>query len=128
MIFAIDKNSAEFEGIKLFVEEYSFSRYAAVGETALTNGSVSFYNGGGKCVRITFSGISQTSCADILDGLLCGGDKITLSYAGMTFTDVILTGYSCGGKSGDSESVTVEFMGESEFSAESSGNEEVDET
>ena len=113
MTFAADKNSAVFGGVKLFVEEYGFSRSAAVGETMLISGSVYLWNGGAKAVRIKLSGTSETPCADVLDGLLRNGTKLTLTYAGMVFEDVFLTDYKCDGKSGSSEKVAVEFAGKS---------------
>ena len=112
MKFAADKNCAEFGGVKLFVDEYSFSRSAAVGETLLSGGTVSLYNGGGKAVKIKLVGTAEKSCADALDTLLCGGTRLSLSYSGMTFENVVLSGYSCSGKSGFSENVAVEFSGE----------------
>lgn len=112
MTFAADKNCAEFGGVKLFVEEYTFSRSAATGENILIDGTVSLYSGGGKAVKIKLVGTAENSCADKLDTLLCGGARLTLSYAGMTFEDVILSGYTCSGKSGASEKVTAEFSGE----------------
>ncbi|MBD5138812.1 MAG: hypothetical protein HDT24_05845 [Ruminococcus sp.] len=111
MTFAADKNSAVFGGVKLFVEEYGFSRSAAVGETVLSSGSVYLWNGGARAVRIRLSGTSETPCADILDRLLRNGTKLTLTYAGMVFADVFLTDYKCDGKSGCSEKVSVEFTG-----------------
>lgn len=123
MTFAADKNSAEFGDIKLFVEEYSFSRSAAVGETMLSSGSVYLWNGGAKAVRIRLSGTSETPCADVLDGLLRNGTKLTLTYAGMVFADVFLTDYKCDGKSGCSERVSVEFAGKSDV-AEKEDEEE----
>lgn len=117
MTFAADKNSAEFGGVKLFVEEYSFSRSAAVGETVLTNGSVYLWNGGAKAVRIKLSGTSESPCADVLDGLLQSGAVFALTYAGMAFDGVFLTDYTCGGKSGSSEKVSVEFIGKTTAAA-----------
>ncbi|MCM1022466.1 MAG: hypothetical protein NC395_00210 [Prevotella sp.] len=113
MTFAADKNSAEFGGVKLFVEEYSFSRSAAVGETVLTSGSVYLWNGGAKAVRIKLTGTSETPCADVLDGLLRNGTAFSLTYAGMVFDGVFLVSYDCAGKSGGSEKVGVEFIGRS---------------
>lgn len=114
MTFAADKNSAVFGSVKLFVEEYAFSRSAAVGETVLSSGSVYLWNGGAKAVRIRLSGASETPCADILDGLLRNGTKLTLTYAEMVFEDVFLTDYKCDGKSGCSEKVSVEFIGKAD--------------
>ena len=111
MTFAADKNSAEFGSVKLFVEEYSFSRSAAVGEAMLSSGSVYLWNGGAKAVRIRLSGTSETPCAYVLDGLLRNGTKLSLAYAGMVFANVFLTDYKCDGKSGSSEKVAVEFAG-----------------
>lgn len=111
MTFAADKNSAEFGGVKLFVEEYSVSRSAAVGETVLNSGVVYFYNGGAKAVRVRLSGTSKQPCIDVLDGLLRNGTKLTLTYAEMVFTSVFITDYKCDGKSGSSEKVIVEFAG-----------------
>lgn len=114
MTFAADKNSAAFGGVKLFVEDYSIARSAAVGETVLANGSVFLWNGGAKAVRIRLSGTSETACADVLDGLLRNGTKLTLVYAGMVFENVFLTGYKCCGKSGCSEKAEAEFTGGAE--------------
>lgn len=121
MTFAADKNSAVFGGVKLFVEEYSFSRAAAVGETVLLSGSVCLWNGGAKAVRIKLSGTSETPCADVLDGLLRNGTRLTLVYAGMIFTDVFLTDYRCDGKSGCSEKVSVEFIGKADVTEKEDG-------
>lgn len=111
MTFAVDKNSAEFGGVKLFVEEYSVSRSAAVGETVLSSGTVCLFNGGAKAVRIKLSGTSEQPCASILDGLLRNGTKLTLTYEGMVFENVFLTDYKCDGKSGSTEKAAVEFAG-----------------
>lgn len=111
MTFAADNNSAEFGSVKLFVEEYSVSRSAAVGETVLNSGAVYLFNGGAKAVRIKLSGTSEQPCADVLDTLLRNGTKLTLTYAEMIFADVFLTDYRCDGKSGCSEKVIVEFAG-----------------
>ena len=59
MTFAADKNSAVFGGVKIFVEEYSIARSAALGETVLTSGAVYLWNGGAKAVRIRLSGTSE---------------------------------------------------------------------
>ncbi|MDE6764433.1 MAG: hypothetical protein K2J73_12250 [Oscillospiraceae bacterium] len=123
MTFAADKNSAEFGGMKLFVEEYSVSRSAAVGETGLNSGAVCLFNGGAKAVRIKLSGTSEQSCMDILDKLLRNGTKLTLVYAGMVFEDVFLTDYRCDGKSGSSEKVTVEFAGSTNVAEKEGGTE-----
>ncbi len=118
MTFAADKNSAVFGGIKLFVEEYSIARSAALGETVLTNGAVYLWNGGAKAVRIKLSGTSENPCADVLDGLLRNGTKLTLVYAGMVFENVFLTDYKCCGKSGFSEKIETEFAGGAEVAEE----------
>ncbi len=118
MTFAADKNSAVFGGIKLFVEEYSIARSAALGETVLTNGAVYLWNGGAKAVRIKLSGTSENPCADVLDGLLRNGTKLTLAYAGMVFENVFLTDYKCCGKSGFSEKIETEFAGGAEVAEE----------
>lgn len=116
MTFAADKRCAEFgteQGrVKLFVEEYSFSRTAAAGETVLLDGTSALYNGGAKSVRVKLSGAAEKPCADVLDGMLRSGAAVTLKYAGMVFADVILTAYKCEGKSGSSEKAEVEFAGE----------------
>lgn len=111
MKFAADKYAAEFGGVKIFVEEYSFERAAETGETVLTDGRTFIRFGGGGTVKIKLAGTAASPCADKLDPLLKSGGKITLQYAGMTFADVILVKYSCAGKSGTSEKVTAEFMG-----------------
>lgn len=121
MTFAADKNSAEFGGVKLFIEEYSFSRSAAVGETVLNSGAVYLYNGGARAVRIKLSGTSEQPCADILDSLLRNDTKLTLTYAGMVFTDVFLTDYKCDGKSGCSEKAAVEFIGSADVAEKEGG-------
>ena len=123
MTFAADKNSAEFGDVKLFVEEYVFSRSAAVGETMLSSGSVYLWNSGAKAVRIKLSGTSEQPCADLLDTLLRNDTKLTLAYAGMVFTGLFLTDYKCDGKSGYSEKVTVEFAGSADV-AEKEGEAE----
>lgn len=112
MAFASDRYCAEFGGVKLFAEEYSVSRSAAVGETPLLNGDVSLYNGGGKSVRIKLTGTSAAPCADLLENMLCSGERFTLTYGGMVFADVMLVSYVCKGQSGSSERVSAEFAGE----------------
>lgn len=109
MEFAADKYCAEFGGVKIFVEEYSFARNAAVGETVLSNGGVALHNGGVKAVRISFSGKSESSCAHQLDTMLTNGNALALEYGGMIFTDAVLVFYNCKGRSGKSETVEVEF-------------------
>lgn len=118
MTFAADKNSAVFGRVRLFVEEYSIARSAAVGETVLTSGAVYLWNGGAKAVRIRLAGTSEAPCADVLDGLLRNGTKLTLTYAGMVFEDVFLTDYKCCGKSGLSEKIEAEFTGSAEVAEE----------
>lgn len=118
MTFAADKNSAVFGGVKLFVEEYSIARSAVLGETVLTNGAVYLWNGGAKAVRIKLSGTSENPCADVLDGILRNGTKLTLVYAGMVFENVFLTDYKCCGKSGFSEKIEAEFAGGAEVAEE----------
>lgn len=110
MEFAADRYCAEFGGIKLFVEEYAFSRNTVVGETALLNGEVAFRNSGEKAARVTLSGKSEQSCAHLLDRLVSSGEAVELEYGGMNFADAILVSYTCKGKSGNSESVTVDFI------------------
>ena len=109
MEFAADKYCAEFGGVKIFVEEYSFARNAAVGETVLSNGGVALHNGGGKAVRIAFSGTSENPCAHLLDTMLTNGNALALEYGGMIFTDAVLVSYICKGRSGKSETVEAEF-------------------
>lgn len=109
MEFAADKYCAEFGGVKIFVEEYSFARNAAVGETVLSNGDVALHNGGGKAARISFSGTSENPCAHLLDAMLTSGSTAVLEYGGMTFAEVVLISYTCKGRSGKSETVAVEF-------------------
>lgn len=130
MTFAADKYCAEFGteasgAVKLFAEDYSISRTAETGETSLLNGEVSLYNGGAKAVRIKLNGASEAPCADVLDRLMTNRTKITVTYAGMVFEDVVLIGYKCEGKSGCSEKVCVEFAGEADV-AESGGTETED--
>lgn len=109
MEFAADKYCAELGGVKIFVEEYSFTRKAAAGETVLINGSVAFRNGGGKSARITLSGKSESPCAHLLDAMLMSGVAVDFEYGGMTFEGAALVSYSCKGKSGGSELVSVEL-------------------
>ncbi len=110
MEFAADKYCAEIGTVKLFVEEYAFSRSVAIGETALLNGEVAFRNGGKKAVRITLSGKSEQPCAHFLDKLVSSGEAIPVEYGGMFFENAVLVSYSCKGKSGSSEGVTVELI------------------
>lgn len=110
MEFAADKYCAEFGLIKLFVEEYTFSRSAATGETVLLNGDVIFRNGGEKAVRVTFSGKSESPCAHLLDKMVSSGVTVSVEYSGMLFADSVLVSYICKGISGNSEAVTVEFI------------------
>lgn len=111
MKFAADKYAAEFGGVKIFTEEYSFERAAETGETVLTDGRTFIRFGGGGTVKIKLFGTADRPCADRLDSLLKSGVKITLKYAGMVFKDVMPVKYSCTGKSGSSEKVAVEFIG-----------------
>lgn len=110
MEFAADKYCAEIGTVKLFVEEYSFSRSTVIGETALLNGKVAFRNGGEKAMRITLSGKSEQPCAHLLDMLVSSGEAIPIEYGGMLFSDAVLVSYTCKGRSGSSEAVTVEFI------------------
>ena len=110
MQFAVDKYCAEFDGIRLFVEEYSFSRGAAIGETVLLNGECALRNGGRKAARIILSGKSEFPCTHLLDRLTASGDAVVLNCGGMVFADAVLVSYSCKGKSGSSEAVTAEFV------------------
>ena len=110
MEFAADKYCAEIGTVKLFVEEYAFSRSAVIGETALLNGKASFRNGGEKAVRITLSGKSEQPCAHFLDELVSSGEAIPIGYGGMFFENAVLVAYTCKGKSGNSEAVTVELI------------------
>jgi len=110
MEFAVDKYCAEFGGVRLFVEEYTFSRSVAIGETVLLNGEVAFRNGGGKAARITLSGKAESPCAHLLDKLASNDEEVALEYGGMTFSDAVLVSYTCKGKSGSSEAVKVEFV------------------
>ena len=111
MIFAADKNAAEFGGIKIFVDEYSVERTAETGETVLIDGRTSLRFGGGGTLKIKLVGSSSKPCAHKLDTLLKSGEKTELTYAGAEASDLILAKYSCAGKSGSSEKVTVEFIG-----------------
>lgn len=110
MEFAADKYCVTFGGIKLFVEQYSFARASAAGETMLLNKSVSLHNGGAKAARLTLSGKSETPCAHKLDNLIAGGEAVSFEYGGMKFEGAVLVSYSCKGKSGSSEEVTAEFV------------------
>ena len=116
MEFAADKYCAEFGGVKIFVEEYSFARNAAVGETVLSNGDVALHNGGGKAARISFSGTSEKPCAHLLDAMLTSGEAVALEYGRMTFEDAVLVSYTCKGRSGKSETAEVEFACEGDVS------------
>ncbi|MBQ5320047.1 MAG: hypothetical protein J6K17_13210 [Oscillospiraceae bacterium] len=116
MEFAADKYCAKFGGVKIFVEEYSFARNAAVGETVLTNGSAALYNGGGKSARITVSGTAENPCTHLLDGLLLNATAVDFEYGGMIFKEAVLVSYTCKGKSGQSEVVTAEFACEAAVS------------
>ncbi len=109
MEFAADKYCAEFGGVKIFVEEYSFERKAAAGETVLIDRSVALHNGGGKSALITLSGKSEKPCAHLLDAMLMSGETVDFEYGGMTFKGAVLVSYSCKGKSGGSEMVSVEL-------------------
>lgn len=109
MEFAADKYCVKFGGVKIFAEEYSFARNAAVGETVLSNGNVVLHNGGGKAVRISFSGTAESPCAHLLDAMLISGTGLALEYGGMTFADAVLVSYTCKGRSGKSETVEVGF-------------------
>lgn len=110
MEFAADKYCAEFGTVKLYVDEYSFSRSTATGETALLNGNVAFRNGGEKAARIVLSGKSEQPCTHLLDAMLSGGEEISVDYGGMTFENAVLVSYSCKGRSGSSENTEVEFI------------------
>ncbi|MBR4096574.1 MAG: hypothetical protein IKK42_04630 [Oscillospiraceae bacterium] len=110
MGFAADKYCAEIGTVKLFVEEYAFSRSAVIGETALLNGEVAFRNCGEKAVRVTLSGKSEQPCTQFLDKLVSSGEEIPIVYGGMFFENAVLVSYTCKGKSGSSEAVTVEFI------------------
>lgn len=111
MIFAADKNAAVFGNIKIFVDEYSVERTAEAGGTVLIDGRTALRFGGGGTVRIKLIGSSSKPCADKLDTLLKSGERIKLAYAGIETSDLITAKYSCAGKSGSSEKVTVEFIG-----------------
>lgn len=110
MEFAADKYCAVLNGIKIFVESYSFARSSAVGETVLINSGVALHNGGGKAARIVVSGKAETSCAYLLDALLISGAAFSFEYGGMVFNGAVLAGYECKGESGKSETVTAELI------------------
>lgn len=109
MVFAADKNAAVFGGVKIFVEDYSVERAAAVSETALLSGTSALHFGGGSTAKIRLSGTTSEPAAVALDGLLTSGTEFTLTYKGMVFEGVSLVKYSCAGKSGESERVAAEF-------------------
>ena len=111
MIFATDKNAAVYGDVKIFVDEYAVERTAETGETVLVDGRTFLRFGGGGTIKIKLSGSSSKPCANKLDELLKSGEKTELSYAGIETSDLILAKYSCAGKSGSSEKVTVEFIG-----------------
>lgn len=110
MTFAADIYCAEFGGVKIFTEQYGFSRAAAIGEAALLDGHVSLRNGGGKAARIVLEGTSAAPCAHMLDALLCAGTAVDLTYGGMVFKGAVLVDYACRGESGMSERVHAEFV------------------
>ena len=110
MEFAADKYCAVLNGIKIFVESYSFARSSAVGETVLINSGVALHNGGGKAARITVSGKAESGCAHLLDALLISGTAFSFEYSGMVFENAVLAGYECKGESGRSETVTAELI------------------
>ena len=121
MAFETDKYCAEFGGVKLFVERYSFERNAALGETMLNNGSVFLHNGGSKAVRVKLVGTADKLCADLLDLMLSNGERVPLRYGGMVIGGAVLVSYKCEGESGGSERVTAEFAAEARIAEEAEG-------
>ena len=110
------KNSdiASFNGINIYVEEYSFSRSALTAETALINGSTLLNFGGGGAVKIKLSGtaaVEEGSAVQKLDALLTSGEEFPLAYGGASFEKVILSKYSCIGENGKTEKAELEFIG-----------------
>ncbi len=111
-----DVDLAVFKGIKIFVEEYSFSRTALTAETALISGSTVLSFGGGGTVKIKLSGTAavdgeEASAVPKLDGLLTSGEVFSLSCGGTVFEKVILSKYSCKGENGKEEKAELEFIG-----------------
>lgn len=110
---------ASFEGINIYVEEYSFSRSAMTAETALISGSSVLSFGGGGTVKIKLSGTAASSVEEdgevpavlMLDALLTSGNKFTLAYGGASFEELMLSKYSCGSENGRTEKVQLEFIG-----------------
>ncbi len=116
MEFAADKYCAQLGGVKLFVEEYAFSRSSVIGETPLLNSGAALHNGGAKAVRISFSGKAEAPCAHLLDKLVSDGEAVSFGYGGMNFEGAVLVSYTCKGKSGGSEEVTAELVCEGQIS------------
>ena len=110
------KNSdiASFNGINIYVEEYSFSRSALTAETTLISGSTLLNFGGGGAVKIKLSGtaaVEEGSAVQKLDALLTSGEEFPLAYGGASFEKVILSKYSCIGENGKTEKAELEFIG-----------------
>lgn len=106
---------ATFEGINIYVEEYSFSRAALTSETALISGSTMLHFGGVGSVKIKLSGTASeeegVSVLQKLDGLLTGGESFSLTYGGAVFDNVMLSKYSWDGEYGEAKNAELEFIG-----------------
>lgn len=111
----IELDFAVFKGIKIFVEEYSFSRAALTAETALISGETVLSFGGGSTVKIKLKGAATAEnemlVTALLDGLLTSGESFSLSYGGAVFGNVILSKYVCKGEVGETEKAELEFVG-----------------
>ncbi|MCM1479751.1 MAG: hypothetical protein NC085_08595, partial [Muribaculaceae bacterium] len=83
----IELDFAAFKGIKIFVEEYSFTRAALTAETALIGGETALSFGGGSTVKIKLKGAAAAEdetafVTALLDGLLTSGEEFSLAYGG----------------------------------------------
>lgn len=110
MAFEADRLAADFGSVRIFVDEYSFSRSAKTGETVFCTGMSSVYNAGSGAVKIKFSGTTEKPCVDELDRILCEKVAYMLFYGGMIFEDAVLVDYCCEKKAGGSERVTMEII------------------
>lgn len=109
-------DTAYFKDIKIYVEEYSFSRSALTAETALISGGTLLSFGGGGAVKIKLSGAASvedglTSAVSRLDELLTSGETFPFTYGGASFDSVMLSKYACQGENGGTEKAELEFIG-----------------
>lgn len=109
---------ASFKGIRVYAEEYSFSRAALTYETALIGGGTVLHFGGGSTVKIKLSGalVKESGCEDVsaapaLDALLTSGESFSFSYGGAGFGGVMLSKYVCKGGKDGTEKAELEFIG-----------------